>query len=59
MLDDDQDSALDCLAAALAQVREPWEPKSTANNLRMIQQARAARGIDTDWLASIIERLER
>ena len=36
------------LSDALAAVREPWEPESTANNLRLIREAREERGRDVD-----------
>ena len=58
VLDDDKDAAYDHLANALAAVREPWEPKTTANNLRMIEQARRERGLDTGWLIEAITALE-
>jgi tetratricopeptide (TPR) repeat protein len=51
----DQDAAATALAAALAAVREPWEPESTAKNLRMIREARAERGEAVPWA----EDLER
>ena len=41
--------------AALAAVREPWEPESTANNLSLIREARAARGETVEW-ADELER---
>jgi hypothetical protein len=40
-------------ADALATVREPWEPETTARNLRLIRQARSLRGEDGSWIASI------
>ena len=58
VLGDDVDAADTHLARALYAVRESWEPKSTANNLRMIERARAERPIDTSWLLRIIEALE-
>jgi hypothetical protein len=58
VLANDLNKAEEHLANALASVREPWEPKTTANNLRMIEQARQARGIDTEWLCKAIEALD-
>ena len=58
VLENDINQAEEHLANALASVREPWEPKTTANNLRMIEQARQARGIDTEWLCKAIEALD-
>lgn len=58
VLDNDEDTAAEHLANSLASVRESWEPKTTANNLRMIERARKERGTDTSWLMEIIEALE-
>jgi hypothetical protein len=41
--------------AALAAVRESWEPESTANNLALIRDSRAQRGETVDW-ADELER---
>jgi len=38
------------LADALAAVREPWEPETTARTLGWIRAARAARGVVQHWL---------
>ena len=40
--------AEDALADALAKVREVWEPETTANNLKLIRETRAAR--NQEWL---------
>ena len=53
------DEADRCLSDALAAVREPWEPLTTANNLKLIREARGARGGDVAWLSGVIEALER
>lgn len=55
----DQAGAQDALADALSAVREVWEPKSTARNLRLIREARTARGIDVAWIRALEEELER
>ncbi len=59
VLNDEPDRAMDHLADAVAVIRETWEPGTTANNLRMIERARAARGANTSWLGQIIEELEK
>ncbi len=41
-----RDQAENALADALANVRERWEPKTTARNMRLIREARQARGVD-------------
>jgi tetratricopeptide (TPR) repeat protein len=45
------------LENALAAMREPWEPETTANNLAMIRDARASRGESAPWLDAIVEQL--
>jgi hypothetical protein len=51
----DRDEALAGATAALAVVRESWEPESTAYNLSLIRESRAERGETVDW-ADAIER---
>jgi hypothetical protein len=58
VLNDDFEEAAEHLADAVAVIRETWEPGTTANNLRMIERARASRGNDTAMLLQIIEALE-
>lgn len=49
----DEDVATDALANALAAVREPWEPETTAKNLRLINEARAKRNETVEWAKEI------
>jgi hypothetical protein len=58
VLENDFDAAEDHLENALSTVREPWEPKTTAYNLRMIEKARKDREIDTSWLLNAIDALD-
>lgn len=58
VLAEDQVAAEEDLAYAMATVREPWEPKTTARNLRLIEQARSSRQVDTAWLKEIITALD-
>jgi MAP3K TRAFs-binding domain len=51
----DRDEAMAGARAALAAVREPWEPESTAYNLSLIRESRAKRGETVDW-ADELER---
>lgn len=53
----DKTAADAAVADALRRVREAWEPETTANNLRMIREARAARGDCQPWLRAIEDRL--
>ena len=55
----DEESAEEAASDALAAVREPWEPESTANNLRMIREARAESGETLPWAEAIEEELVR
>lgn len=54
---DDEGEARQALAGAVARVRESWEPKSTARNLRLVREARQARGRSTSWIAEIEDAL--
>ena len=53
----DEESAEEAASDALAAVREPWEPESTANNLRLIREARAESGEQLPWAEAIEEEL--
>jgi hypothetical protein len=53
VLGNNLDAASEALADALAAVRERWEPATTARNLRLIREARQARGEDVDWLDEV------
>jgi tetratricopeptide (TPR) repeat protein len=45
----DEQEAATALGDALAVVREPWEPETTARNLRLIREARERRGDAIPW----------
>ena len=53
----DPDAAADYAAGALALVREPWEPATTARNLGLIRQMRQSRGEDAAWIGEIEQAL--
>lgn len=55
----DEDGAMDALADALAVVREPWEPETTARNLKLILAAREARQEALPWMKIIEDELNR
>lgn len=55
----DEPAAMHALTTALAAVREDWEPRSTANNLRLIREARANRDDEVEWAAAIERELLR
>lgn len=54
VLEDDREGAEDALATALASLREGWEANTAANNLGMIRDARAARGVEVGWLEGMV-----
>ena len=58
VLNDEREQAMVHLADAVSVMRETWEAGTTANNLRMIERARRARGEDTSWPAGVIRELE-
>jgi tetratricopeptide (TPR) repeat protein len=58
VLADDQSRAEEHLDEALGAVREPWEPETTARNLRLIAEGRSERGEDAAWVATIVRELE-
>lgn len=53
----DRDVASNMLADAVASIREPWEPESTARNLRLIREARERRGERLPWTVEFEESL--
>lgn len=55
----DQAAASDALDHALACVREPWEPETTARNLRLIREAREQRDDPVPWAAEMEKELEK
>jgi hypothetical protein len=55
----EETKAFSAVAAALAVVREVWEPETTARNLRLIREARAKRGDDLPWALEIEQTLEK
>ncbi|MDB1124696.1 TRAFs-binding domain-containing protein [Vibrio algarum] len=53
----ERDSAQILLGDCLAEVRESWEPKTTAKNISFIYQARIKRGEDVEWVKEIENEL--
>jgi MAP3K TRAFs-binding domain len=49
VLANDENGATDALAKGVAVIREHWEPETTARNLRLIREAREARGEAPPW----------
>jgi tetratricopeptide (TPR) repeat protein len=57
VLRSDEEEARRALSDALSNVREQWEPKTTVNNLALIQAARKKRGVSQPWLDDVISSL--
>jgi tetratricopeptide (TPR) repeat protein len=55
----DEAGARKALVQALAIVREPWEPETTASNLKLIREARERRAEAVPWAAVIESELVR
>ena len=55
----DESGASAALDQAVAAIREPWEPETTARNLRLIREARTARNEAPPWATEIEEELDR
>jgi hypothetical protein len=55
----DEQKAKSALSHALASVREPWEPETTARNLCLIREIREKRRETIPWAKKIEEELER
>lgn len=58
VLGNDAEQALDVLDSVLTAFTEPWQPKTTADNLRIIERARQERGEDIGWLSQLIHELD-
>lgn len=59
ILGKDEAAAMMALGKALANVREAWEPETTARNLRLIREAREQRGEQLPWAAETERELEK
>ncbi|HEX2211218.1 MAG TPA: TRAFs-binding domain-containing protein [Longimicrobium sp.] len=55
----DEEGAFTALADATANIREGWEPETTARNLRLIREARDRRGEPVPWAAEVEKELEK
>ncbi|MGH7095145.1 MAG: TRAFs-binding domain-containing protein, partial [Stellaceae bacterium] len=59
ILADDQQEAANCLADAVAALREAWEAETTKRNLGLIRQRRAQRGDNAGWIAEVENELQK
>lgn len=53
VLESNKEAAMQALPAALANVREKWEPETTERNIRLIRETRQARGEPTPFEADV------
>jgi hypothetical protein len=59
VLQKDEKAGLAALDDALATVRETWEPETTLRNLRLIREAREARGeVSGNWIGVVEDALQ-
>jgi len=59
VLEGNRDAASHALGDALANVREKWEPETTARNIRLIRETRQSRGDPTQFEVDIEQALGR
>ncbi len=57
ILDNNEKKANASLFDVLENIREDFEPKTTANNISMIRKNKEFQGLDCDWIKSIEKRL--
>ena len=55
----DKEGAQTAIVAALAAVRESWEPETTLNNLRLIRESRERRGDIVSWAKTLEDALAK
>ena len=58
VLNGDPEAAEQYLSDAIVTIRESWEPLTSANNLKLIRDARRNRKVEQPWLDEIIGQLE-
>ena len=59
VLASDANGAEDALSDALASNPEKWQRKTTANNLRLIREAREKRQVDVNWITALEDELSK
>ena len=58
VLEGNQSLALKALSCALAVARDPYEPQTTARDIKLLGEAAARRGVDAAWILDVVEELE-
>lgn len=57
ILSNDSENAINSLENTVASIRDKWEPKTTANNIKLIIDVRKKRGCKTKWIEEIYNEL--
>jgi tetratricopeptide (TPR) repeat protein len=57
VLSNDKEEAYKTLSNALTEIREKWEPESTARNIKIIIDAREKRNEEVEWIKEIYSEL--
>lgn len=58
VIGNDPGAAAQSLIDAAANMREAWEPETTARNLRLIAEKRQSRGLESSWIVNIVAELD-
>ena len=59
ILDNNEEAANGILFEVIENIREPFEPKTTANNIKMIRMNKESKELNCDWIKGIEEKLLR
>lgn len=57
VLSENRDAAYKYLASSLSEIRESWEPETTARNIQLIRKVKESRGAKLDWVKKIEDDL--
>lgn len=58
ILEDDKEKAQELISDVLVNVREPFEPKTTANNIKLIREHRELKALDCQWIKELENMLK-
>lgn len=59
ILMNDEENAIGILPKVLTNIRESFEPETTARNIGLIRKARMKRNVDIEWISSIENKLKQ
>ncbi|MDD2905264.1 MAG: TRAFs-binding domain-containing protein [Sulfurimonas sp.] len=57
ILENNQEKAQELISDVLVHVKEDWEKKTTANNIKFIREHRESKGLECAWLTEIEKKL--